>query len=232
MTPGELLDLQVAALWRFDITGRMVAANTPQFEPAPRFFVGRCEEATIALVRADVPPAVAADLLELATSESLQARPAEPPRFAGDYEEALGNHGPVERIHFGPAFWLPPEVELPASEARRLDAGDKGILAIHFPDMLGDLDAGLPIFGVERDGAVVAYCFCARLSDRVSEAGVKVAEAYRGQGLAQACTAGWAAAMREMGRIPFYSTTWENDASRGVARALGFEPYATDWHVS
>ena len=52
-----------------------------------------------------------------------------------------------------------------------------------------------------------------------------------GRGFASAAVAAWAAALRERGRLPLYSTSWENLASQGVARKLGMVAYGEDWEI-
>jgi hypothetical protein len=42
----------------------------------------------------------------------------------------------------------------------------------------------------------------------------------------------WAGALRRAGVIPLYSTSWDNAASRGVARGLGLAMYAEDFHLT
>ena len=71
-------------------------------------------------------------------------------------------------------------------------------------------------------------CASARISPGAAEAGVETVAAYRGQGCAQVAVEAWAAAVRESGRVPFYSTSWDNAASRAVARKLGLIPFAED----
>jgi RimJ/RimL family protein N-acetyltransferase len=231
--PPGILDLHVQALFKLDTLGRMVANNTLTFESAPRMYLGRGEGEVAALVRHDVPAMMAADMLELASSEPGHTTPRTPPRFAGDYFEALAEDGPVERNYFGPAYWLPPEaVVSPPEEARALTDDDREALAPHFPWLLGDIRAGQPVFGIVRDGAVVAQCCCSRLTDRVAEAGVEVVEAYRGAGFAKDCARAWARHIRDSGLIALWGTTWENDPSQAIASSVGFEIYGTDWHLA
>src|SRR6266851_4539878 len=52
-----------------------------------------------------------------------------------------------------------------------------------------------------------------------------------GRGFAPRVTSAWAAAIRSSGRIPLYSTSWTNSASRAVARKLGLVQYAVDWTI-
>jgi hypothetical protein len=42
----------------------------------------------------------------------------------------------------------------------------------------------------------------------------------------------WASAIREAGKVPFYSTSWDNTASRAVAAKLELELFAEDLWVA
>ena len=44
--------------------------------------------------------------------------------------------------------------------------------------------------------------------------------------------AGWARAVREAGVEPLYSTSWQNAASRAVARKLALVPFGSDVHIT
>jgi len=89
-----------------------------------------------------------------------------------------------------------------------------------------------PIVAVMDSGCPVSVCFCAtRASENTVEAGLETAAPFRGRGFAPRVTAAWAAAIRASGRIPLYSTSWTNDASRAVARKLGLKQYAIDWTI-
>ena len=74
----------------------------------------------------------------------------------------------------------------------------------------------------------MAVCCSSRVTGRAAEAGVNTLEGYRGRGYAPAAVAAWAAAVRASGRLPLYSTSWDNVASQGVARKLGLVLYGAD----
>ena len=74
-------------------------------------------------------------------------------------------------------------------------------------------------------------CGCARRTDEAAEASLETAEPFRAQGLAERVTAAWAIAVRASGRMPLYSTSWENSASLAVARKLGLTTYAASWSL-
>ena len=69
----------------------------------------------------------------------------------------------------------------------------------------------------------------ARWGDHAAEAGVETAEAYPGQKLAPRVVAAWARAVADRGCIPLYSTSWDNEISRAVARKLGLTLCAVEW---
>jgi predicted GNAT family acetyltransferase len=109
----------------------------------------------------------------------------------------------------------------------QIGTGDDRIVRDSFPWVT---EAGWqPCFAVVRDGAAVSVCFSARTGARAAAAGVETRPEFRGRGYAAAVTAAWGAAIQAKGLIPFYSTTWKNQASQGVARRLGLTMFGADW---
>src|SRR5205823_15032849 len=74
-------------------------------------------------------------------------------------------------------------------------------------------------------------CYCARLSPWAAEAGVETLDAMQGRGYATAAVAAWAAALRQRGLLPLYSTSWENVASQRVSEKVGAVCYGEAWAI-
>ncbi|MFN8514147.1 MAG: GNAT family N-acetyltransferase [Thermomicrobiales bacterium] len=224
----ELLDVQIDALFTHDAGGRIGFANEPGGDRAPRFFFGRTREGNLWRVRDDLPEDVARRLGELAASEPVDDDlRAEPRQFAA-MGEALGG---ARSSYVGPAYRFPDEIPTPTVETTRLAYADLHLLGRMGWNVNAEAEqfaAREPYVAVFADGAVVSVCFCARLTDRAAEAGLETLEGYRGRGYGPAVTAAWARAIRASGRIPLYSTSWDNLASQAVAGKLGLVQYATD----
>lgn len=230
----ETVELHVDALYERDAAGR-IAGVRGGGAPAPLFHLVRSVEGNRWLVGATLPPAARSTLEALAAAEPRPRALAEmehgPPACRGAVLALLASVTPVGGEYRGPAYMFPEapglssavEVLGQPSDARP-HAGLAWLAAFR--------DEDRPVV-VARDatGTAVAVCHSARLGPASAEAGLEVAVAFRGRGLGVAVARGWATAVRAGGRVPLYSTSWENDASRGVARRLGLEAYAEDWHV-
>jgi hypothetical protein len=55
---------------------------------------------------------------------------------------------------------------------------------------------------------------------------------HRRRGHAVNAVAGWARAARSWGATPFYSTSWDNVASQGIARRLQLSLVGVDFHLT
>jgi len=78
---------------------------------------------------------------------------------------------------------------------------------------------------------VYSYPICAsvRVSRDVHCAGAETLPDRRGQGHGAVAVTAWARAVRGLGVTPFYSSSWDNLASRDLARRLGLRLFGVDF---
>jgi len=225
----RLLQLQVDALFMHDPRGRILYVNEPGGDRAPRFFLGRTREGNLWRCRDDVVEGTVRELERLASGEPVCDDLRAEPRNLDAFLAALRADQKIASSWSGPAYRFPDE--LPPAAVTRMTHSDLRLLRL----MPWDLDETArefekyePFMGVIENGAAVSLCHSARLTDQAAEAGVETLEPYRRRGYATAVVAGWAHAIRATGRIPLYSTAWDNLASQAVARRLGLVQYGTD----
>ncbi len=146
------------------------------------------------------------------------------------YRAILARSAPITREYRGPAFIFP--AELPdAPRAVVVSVEDRSSLPQHFDWAIQEWDDIQPVTVAIEDGVAVSICHTPAATDLAAEAGVFTAEVARGRGYAVDFVALWARAVREAGRLPMYGTTWENSASRSVARKLELTIYGEDFHL-
>ena len=166
----------------------------------------------------------------VASEPVVEAFEAHPPAIEG-YRAALEEFAPVEREYRGPAFRFPDPLPDLAGAAIVVTAARFDLLREHFGWAIEEWDDIQPVTVTVEDGVAVSICHSPALSDRAAEAGVFTAEVARGRGHAVAVVSLWARLVRDTGRLPMYSTTWENAASRRVAAKLDVELYGEDFHL-
>lgn len=217
-------DLHLHTLFLLDNAGRILGTREPVPEAGPRFALIRGRTSCAWAVRADVPQGIAEELDGLAGAEPPVADFGDEPVHAERYRTLVGGG-----VYFGSAFSFPKRVEQPDATVH---VNALPLLTRHFSGWTAAEIAGrAPIVAVKEDGHAVSVCFCARRSEKAAEAGLETAEAFRGRGFATQVTAAWALAVRASGRVPLYSTSWENGASLAVARKLGLVGYACGWSL-
>ena len=217
--------LHMHTLFRLDDDGRIVGTRKPDAVRGPVFWLARGLDSCAWAVRCDLPQRVAYELANLAADEPPVADFRAPPVHAGRYRSLLNGD-----VRTGPAFYFPDS--LPDSTGV-VFANDIGPLARHFPNWKADVvDSRTPIATVEQDNSAISVCCSARKSPHAAEAGLETAPEFRGRGLAARVTAAWAVAVRSSGRIPLYSTSWDNTASMAVARRLRLKTYACGWSLN
>jgi len=226
----DLLDRQIATLFRLDAAGNLLAINEPGEPPAPRLFLGRTLAGNRWHLRHDLPSALRVELAHILAAEPRATDLAASPVMAAALRAALATHAPIVNEWRGPA-WSFPEV-LPPQKTEVTLLTDVAPLRRTFPGWAADFATSQPGAAILKGGEAVAVCFSARTSTGAAEAGANTLPEWRGRGYARTVVGVWAGAVRATGRIPLYSTSWDNLASRGVARSLGLRLYAADFHLT
>jgi RimJ/RimL family protein N-acetyltransferase len=218
--------LHVEALFTLDHAGRLVAVNDPRGAPAPRFFLGRTVDGSDWWFRHDVDAALVRDLDALCES-----RPAGLEIDAAAFIARLARDEPVHRTWAGPAYRFPAD---PFGEetAVRVTPDNASLLSPYLEDWRADVSAGVPMTVALEGGTAVAVCCSVRVTSRAHEAGVATHPDFQRRGHAARAVSAWARAVREMDRVPLYSTSWDNPASRALAGKLGLILYGVDLHIT
>ena len=230
-TDLDLITLHTIALFNHDASGRITGSNEPIPAKAPRLYVGRSPEGNVWRFEEAVPDDVAARLDHVLRAEPPATDLEAPPRCRQQVTDLLASHAQVTTVSSGPA-WLVPS-NTPLSDGI---ATTSALSADQIKDadqlFASDLAPLLPYAAVVVNGAVASLCSCSRITPDVAEAGLVTVEEHRGHGYAAAATAAWAAAVRATGRLPLYSTSWDNRASRRVAAKLGLRLYGADYSMT
>ncbi len=233
LNPLELAELHLDALYERDVAGLITASRDPEVA-APPFHLVRTAGGNRWLLAAALPGAkrnrIASILsAQLPISDCADAQ-AHPPDVEA-VRAALAEHAPLLREYRGPAFFFRDDLPTPERAEMLVDLRDaphEGAFA-----WLGSAsEVAHPIVIVRaHNGEVASVCYSARSSAAAAEAGVETMEEYRGRGYGSLAVVAWATAVRESGRVPLYSTPWENAASRALARRLGLVCYGEDLHI-
>lgn len=218
MTPGDLMELHERALFVHDEADHLVRVNERNGRPAPLVYLGRHAGGTMVRLRGDAPQGLA----EAIAACVARLYPFDPQAAGMDTADVLaetaGRFAPITERREGPAFRFPSP--LFSAGAIPLYPNNAGLLHPALATWGPDLPHYRPAFAVVLDGRAIAICASSRSTPEAADAGLETAPDYRGRGAAGLATVAWAAAIRQSGRIPFYSTTWTNEASRAVARKL------------
>ena len=221
------MDMHISALFTHDAHGRMVVVNEPNGTKAPRFFLGRTAEGNLWRFRHDLRAEVVRELEAVCrlaeTADSADGLPV--------FVEILARDAPIERVEAGPAYSFP-EMLAAAPDAVLVTDRNAAILRPYMAPWLGDVGLCDPFMAILHEGHAVSVCGSVRISDRGYEAGVDTHPDFRGRGFAAHVVSAWAAAVRAIDRIPLYSTSWKNTASRAVAAKLGLVEFGQDLHVT
>lgn len=232
MNNRQWMELHINTLFQCDPDGRLRCVNEPGNPPAPRFYMGRTNEGNSWRFRYDLPADLVTHLEALCQSEPVTPNLEALPQNYAAIKATLAAQSPIESEYRGPAYLIPERVTA-SPAAVLLDEATIEVAQPHFP-WLTSADpyyAMGPVAAVIVDGRAVSLCFCSRTPGLATEAGLETAAGYRGKGYAGAAVATWAAAIRQRGCRPLYSTSWDNHASQRVAEKLGLISYGEDWSL-
>jgi RimJ/RimL family protein N-acetyltransferase len=223
----ELIHIQYSGLYNLDEHGRMLSLNEPGTPSAPRFFMGRTAQGHLIRFHAELPDDLARSVAQICAAEPITDDLEPQPRYTTVVRSLFGVNADSSR---GPAFRFPAQI-LQIAGAVLIEPEQAGVLTTHFVALANDYSERTPITAFIVDGVAVAVCCDARRRDVSGEAGVETVEAFRGRGYAAAAVSLWAQIVHAQGRIPLYSTSWENSASRAIARKLGLILFGEDWEI-
>lgn len=220
-SPRELMDIQMNTLWTFDHDQHIESINEPGETAGPVIFIGVTQESVHIRFRKDVPVQIRHRCTQMISSIKKWEQPL---------SELIQTVQPVRQVWNGPAYVVYPQKIVEGITS--ITGENSDLLRIYFPQLVKGITEKAPIFAVIRGGAAVSVCYTARSSQHGAEAGVETAAPFRGKGLAASCVLGWADKIARSGRIPFYSTSFENKSSVALAKRLNLVQFGTDFHLS
>ena len=225
----DLLRLELATLWTLDSSGNLADIPTTPAMPVPMIALAGNPSGLIWAYGPTVPKKVQSRCNELLEATSLPGEVGWQPATRELLLGVLATVSPIGPPVCGPSYLIPPELDrTPPADVLTGGEHDRDTLSGLMPD-----DARLalrPPWAVAvRSGRAVAICETARDTPRSVEAGVRTESEFRRQGLGTAVTLAWSVLVKD--RVAFYSTSWDNAASQGVARALGLTPMGQWWQV-
>lgn len=226
-----LIDLHAAVLFTFDQHGRLAGTNEPEPERPPLIYLGITEEGFVRHYRDDLPRRIVRACDRFLDSLVERPDPSQLPAMILQVCGLLESYAPFTTIGQGPAWRFPESIPEPQGVIA-IGPENVDLLRAHFPYTAEHLAAREPCFAVIERGHAVSVCYSARVSPLVTEAGVDTIEAFRGRGYAGNVVAAWARSLRAASRIPLYSASGDNMASRAVARKLGLVMYGIDLSIT
>ena len=151
------------------------------------------------------------------------------------YAAILAQSAPIRTTEAGPAFSFPAHLRPTAGTSGTVvlvTEANSHLLHPLLSAWVPDVRQSPPLMALVENGRAVAVCASVRITPRAHEAGVDTAAEFRGRGYAPIVVAEWARAVRALGAEPLYSTSWQNAASRAVARKLSLVQFGSDLHIT
>ena len=229
VVPTKLLTQRLDALYQTS-DGYLVCSNEWDPRPAPRFHLMLTAGGPLIRFRRDVPADLARQLADIAAHQAWDPHAQGPPPELDRYVAAVARQAPAQAVWSGPAFAMLRPCH-PLGPALEIGSDNAGLLRGGFDDWLKDVPHRSPFIAVAHDARAVSICASVRIAPTVHCAGVETHPEHRGRGHALVAVSAWAHAVQALGATPFYSASWDNEASGRVAARLGFQMVATDLHI-
>jgi GNAT superfamily N-acetyltransferase len=222
--------LHVEALYTRNPDGRLLAVNDPGAAPAPKFFLGRTTDGNAWWARHDLDAGTLGDLAKFAQSLPRGLPSGPDSDCAASVIARLERMQPVTATWAGPAFAFPSEGE--TSDGMLVTAASADLLTPYLTSWQGDVALGIPLVATLYEGKAVSICGSVRVTAQAHEAGVETHAEFRGRGFGARAVVSWANVVRRLGVTPLYSTSWDNVASRALAKHLGLTHFGSDFHAT
>src|SRR5262245_60491973 len=133
------MDFHISALFRRDVSGRILISNETDGERAPRLFLGRTTAGNLWRFRDDLPPDLVRELEAILAQEPIADDLRQPPAYLSDVCQLLSNHAPNVSIDQGPAWYFPDQIVLPRGVVA-IPPAPREHLQEHFSFLAEDLE--------------------------------------------------------------------------------------------
>ncbi|MEK4361354.1 GNAT family N-acetyltransferase [Paenibacillus sp. FSL M8-0212] len=218
----EMLKIQVSTLYTINEQQRLISINEPGGGQAPAIFIGMTSAGSLIYYHEQLPPNL---MNELGKDCEL---PLDIPKLIRKVE----TYELVNRVWMGPAYAFPELSHEWNQKVQLIGEEQRYLLAEYFLELTDHLHEKSPVAAYVIGDSAVSVCCSARLSDHGAEASLYTAPGYRGHGYAAETVKCWQYYVKERGRVPIYSTSWDNFASQQVARKLGLIQFGVDFSIT
>ncbi|WP_340401216.1 GNAT family N-acetyltransferase [Paenibacillus sp. FSL H8-0079] len=222
LSPIEMLKIQANTLYTINEQQRLLSINEPGGGQAPAIFIGMTSAGSLTYYHEQLPPNLMA---ELGKDSEL---PLDIPKLIRKVETFES----VNRVWMGPAYSFPETLDEWDLKVQLIGHEQRYLLAEHFPELTDHSHEKSPVAAYVIEGSAVAVCCSARVSVHGAEASLYTAPGYRGHGYAAETVKCWQYDVKKRGRMPIYSTSWDNLASQHVARKLGLIQFGVDFSIT
>ncbi|MFS0857442.1 GNAT family N-acetyltransferase [Paenibacillus taichungensis] len=222
LSPMDMMKIQANTLYTMDNQKRLLSINEPDDGQAPAFFIGITSVGQCFYYHEQLPLTL---IEELGCDTELPLDIAKLIRRVETFK-------PVKSVWMGPAYAFPEKCGEWHPNVQLIESHRTFLLEKHFPDLIEHLHEKMPVIAYVMEDSAVAVCCSARVSQQGAEASLYTAHNFRGQGYAAEAVKCWQYHIKESGRIPIYSTSWDNIASQTVARKLGLIQFGVDFSIT